>query len=63
MRVKVDIKLFPKDADFVSKVSFKNIKSFVHLEQSIIAEVKRQAEVLKSGGVVAEENRRFVPAT
>lgn len=59
LRLKVDIML-QKDVNVpVEKVSFKNVTSFDFLENCIIAEVQRQAEIIKSGQKVEEEVRRF----
>lgn len=59
MRLKVDVMLLQDPNVPVEKVSFKNVTSYEVLENCIIAEVKRQAEILKSGGKVEEEVRRF----
>jgi aspartyl-tRNA(Asn)/glutamyl-tRNA(Gln) amidotransferase subunit B len=59
MRLKVDVMLLQDPNVPVEKVSFKNVTSYEVLENCIIAEVQRQAEILKSGGKVEEEVRRF----
>jgi len=59
MRIKADIMLLPDPNVAVEKVSFKNIRSYEELENCIIAEVKRQAEILKSGGKIETETRRY----
>lgn len=59
LRLKMDIMLLEDENVAVEKVSFKNMSSFEDMESCIISEVKRQAEVLKQGGKVAKETRKF----
>ncbi len=47
----------PGQAEFGQKVELKNINSFKHAYDAIKFEEKRQAEVLESGGRIAQETR------
>lgn len=65
MRLEVNISLRTADmeaqgklADY--KVEVKNINSFRFMEKAVLAEIKRQREILENGGKVAQENRGFV---
>lgn len=56
MRVEANISVSPTDT-FGTKVEVKNLNSFRSVERAIAFEVKRQIEVLESGGAVAQETR------
>jgi aspartyl-tRNA(Asn)/glutamyl-tRNA(Gln) amidotransferase subunit B len=59
MRCEVNISLYKKGQDKLSgtKVEIKNINSFRFVEKSIDYEIKRQQEVLESGGKIIQETR------
>ncbi|MCX6763544.1 MAG: Asp-tRNA(Asn)/Glu-tRNA(Gln) amidotransferase subunit GatB [Candidatus Moranbacteria bacterium] len=59
MRCEVNISLYKKGEDRLSgtKVEIKNINSFKFVEKSIDYEIKRQAEILESGGKIIQETR------
>jgi len=58
MRCEVNISLREKGTDtFGTKVEIKNLNSFRVVEQAIVYEMTRQAEVLNQGGEVAQETR------
>ena len=60
MRCDVNVSLMKEDADKLgTKVEIKNINSFNNVKLAIEAEIKRQTEVLESGGVVIQETRRY----
>lgn len=56
MRVEANISV-SKDATFGTKVEVKNLNSFRSVERAIEYEVKRQIELLESGGTVVQETR------
>jgi len=58
MRVDVNISL-SKDDKLGTKTEMKNLNSFNTVKLAIEAEIKRQTEVLESGGVILQETRRF----
>ncbi len=60
MRSDVNISLM-KDTDTVlgTKVEMKNINSFGNVKLAIEYEIKRQTEILESGGKIIQETRRF----
>jgi aspartyl-tRNA(Asn)/glutamyl-tRNA(Gln) amidotransferase subunit B len=51
----------PGEARFGTRTETKNLNSFRFLERAILFEVQRQAEVLESGGSVAQETRLYDP--
>ena len=59
MRCEVNLSLYPEGADRLSgtKVEVKNLNSFKVVEKAIDFEIKRQTEVLESGGKVIQETR------
>lgn len=60
MRCDVNISLAPKGSDKLgTKVEMKNINSFSNVREAILYEIKRQTEVLNSGGVIQQETRRY----
>ena len=60
MRCDVNISLMEEDAkELGTKVEMKNINSFNNVKLAIEYEIKRQTEILKSGGKVLQETRRF----
>lgn len=58
MRVDVNLSL-SKDDTLGTRTEMKNINSFNNVRLAIESEIKRQTEVLESGGVVEQETRRF----
>jgi len=60
MRCDVNVSLMEKDAtELGTKVEMKNINSFNNVKLAIEYEIERQTEILKSGGKVLQETRRF----
>lgn len=60
MRCDVNVSLMDEDAtELGTKVEMKNINSFNNVKLAIEYEIKRQTEILKSGGKVLQETRRF----
>ncbi len=57
MRCEPNVSIREPGAKFGQKVELKNINSFKHAFDAIKFEEKRQAEVLNSGGAVAQETR------
>jgi len=58
MRCDVNISLSDTD-ELGTKVEMKNINSFNNVRLAIEYEIKRQTEILQSGGTVLQETRRF----
>ena len=58
MRVDVNLSL-SKDDKLGTRTEMKNINSFNNVRLAIESEIKRQTEVLESGGVILQETRRF----
>ena len=58
MRVDVNISL-SKDDTLGTRTEMKNINSFNNVRLAIETEIKRQTEVLESGGEIIQETRRF----
>jgi len=58
MRVDVNISL-SKDDTLGIRTEMKNINSFNNVRLAIETEIKRQTEVLESGGKIVQETRRF----
>ena len=60
MRCDVNISLMKEDdTELGTKVEMKNINSFNNVKEAIEYEIKRQTEVLESGGKVIQETRRY----
>ncbi len=60
MRCDVNVSLMEENAtELGTKVEMKNINSFNNVRLAIEYEIKRQTEILKSGGKVMQETRRF----
>ncbi len=60
MRCDVNISLMKDtDTEFGTKVEMKNINAFYNVRAAIEYEIKRQTEVLESGGKVIQETRRI----
>ena len=60
LRCDVNISLRPCGSDiFGTKVEIKNLNSLANVEKAIDYEMKRQSEILLSGGVIEQETRRF----
>ena len=60
LRCDVNISLRPiGDEKFGTKVEIKNLNSLANVQRAIDFEMKRQSEILLSGGVVEQETRRF----
>jgi aspartyl-tRNA(Asn)/glutamyl-tRNA(Gln) amidotransferase subunit B len=57
MRCEPNVSIREPGAEFGQKVELKNINSFKHAFDAIKFEEKRQAEVLDSGGTIAQETR------
>ena len=58
MRVDVNLSL-SKDDTLGTRTEMKNINSFNSVRLAIETEIKRQTEVLESGGAILQETRRF----
>ncbi len=64
MRVDANISLRPYGQEaFGVKTELKNLNSFNNVRKGLIYEEKRQAQVLRSGGEIQQETRRFDEAT
>ena len=63
MRVEVNISVHKKDQPWGTKVEIKNLNSFRVAEKSIEYEIKRQVELIESGGKVVQETRGYDDAT
>ncbi|MGB0935309.1 MAG: Asp-tRNA(Asn)/Glu-tRNA(Gln) amidotransferase subunit GatB [Alphaproteobacteria bacterium] len=59
MRADVNISLHKPDEPYGTRAEIKNMNSFRFIQQAIAYEIKRQAEILESGGEVAQETRLF----
>ncbi len=60
MRCDVNISLMEENAtELGTKVEMKNINSFNNVKEAIEYEIERQTEILKSGGKVIQETRRY----
>jgi aspartyl-tRNA(Asn)/glutamyl-tRNA(Gln) amidotransferase subunit B len=57
MRVEANISISAEEGKLGTKVEVKNLNSFKAVEKAIEYEVKRHAEVLESGGKIAQETR------
>ncbi len=58
MRVEANISI-SKTETFGTKIEVKNLNSFKSVERAIEFEIKRQTEVLESGGTLVQETRGF----
>lgn len=64
LRCDANISLRPVgQKEFGTKTELKNLNSFNFVRKGLEYEVKRQAEVLRAGGVIEQETRRFDEAT
>jgi aspartyl-tRNA(Asn)/glutamyl-tRNA(Gln) amidotransferase subunit B len=63
MRVEVNISIHKKGEPWGTKVEVKNLNSFRVVEKSIEYEIKRQRELIESGGKVVQETRGYDDAT
>ena len=60
LRCDVNISLKPKGSSELGvRVEIKNVNSFNNVKLAIEHEIKRQSEILNSGGVVLQETRRY----
>ncbi len=60
MRCDVNVSLAQEGMqELGTKVEIKNVNSFNNVKDAIISEVRRQTEILESGGVIAQETRRY----
>lgn len=60
LRVDVNISLMPEDAkEFGTRAEIKNLNSVRAIGRAIEYEIKRQSDILDSGGEVIQETRRF----
>lgn len=57
MRIEANISVSSEEGVFGTKVEVKNINSFRSVERAIAYEIKRQAELIESGGKVVQETR------
>ncbi|MBP9674787.1 MAG: Asp-tRNA(Asn)/Glu-tRNA(Gln) amidotransferase subunit GatB, partial [Bacteriovoracaceae bacterium] len=63
-RCDVNLSLKAKGSDtFGTRTEVKNLNSFKSVEKAIESEIKRQSEILKSGGLVLQETLHFDIAT
>ena len=60
IRVDVNISLKKEeDEKLGTRVEMKNINSFTTVREAIEVEIKRQTEILESGGIIEQETRRY----
>ena len=60
LRVDVNISLMEDGSDVLgTRAEIKNLNSFRSISKAISYEIKRQTEILSSGGIVVQETRRF----
>ena len=60
MRVDANISLRPYGQEqFGTKTELKNLNSFSNVRKGLEYEVERQAKILRSGGVIRQETRRY----
>ena len=60
IRVDVNVSLMKEgDTELGTRVEMKNINSFATVKEAIEVEIKRQTEILESGGVIEQETRRY----
>ena len=64
MRVDANISLRPYgQEEFGTKTELKNLNSFSNVRKGLEYEVQRQAKILRSGGVIRQETRRYDEAS
>jgi aspartyl-tRNA(Asn)/glutamyl-tRNA(Gln) amidotransferase subunit B len=62
LRCDANVSIRPRgQKEFGTKVEVKNVNSFRFVKQALEYEIERQAEVLDSGGTVAQETRLYNP--
>ena len=60
IRVDVNVSLMREDdTEFGTRVEIKNINSFATVKDVIEVEIRRQTEILESGGIIEQETRRY----
>ena len=60
IRVDVNVSLMKEgDTKFGNRVEMKGINSFATVKEAIEVEIKRQTEILESGGTIEQETRRY----
>ena len=60
IRVDVNVSLMKEgDTELGTRVEMKNINSFTTVKEAIEVEIKRQTEILESGGTIEQETRRY----
>ena len=60
LRVDVNLSVMPKDSDILgTRAEIKNLNSTRAIRRAVEYEIKRQSEILTSGGKVVQETRRF----
>ena len=60
IRVDVNVSLMKEnDTKFGTRVEIKNINSFTTVKEVIDVEIRRQTEILESGGIIEQETRRY----
>lgn len=60
-RIDGNVSVRPRGADLGTKVELKNLNSFRFLAQALAFEVRRQVELIESGGRVVQETRLYDP--
>jgi len=64
IRCDVNVSLMEENAtELGTKVEMKNINSFSSVRSAIMCEIKRQTEILSSGGKILQETRRYDETT
>ena len=61
-QIRVDVNVSMKreeDKELGTRVEMKNINSFKTVREAIISEIKRQKDILESGGIIEQETRRY----
>lgn len=60
IRCDVNVSLMKEnDTELGTRVEMKNINSFNNVKDAIECEIKRQTEILESGGIIIQETRRY----
>lgn len=60
IRCDVNVSLAPVNSNKLgTRVEMKNINSFIKVKNAIECEIKRQEEILKNGGTIEQETRRY----